>query len=109
MAAVGGSGLGYKPSPELAQSLDVYVNKHWKYVAVKLAPGAQTQAVLYGDLDPLRLSFNSDRLVYPMSLSHLAKTSQHVHVWVVTAHRGRADGPRRRQDSDTGAIRRTGD
>lgn len=76
---------GYRLSPDLGQSLDGYVKQGWKYVAVKLVP--QAGPVLDGDLDPLHISFDSDRLVYPMYLSRLAKTSQHVHVWVVAAHR----------------------
>jgi len=78
---------GYRLSPELAQTLGVYVKQRWKYVAVKLAPQSQARAVLNGELDPLHLSFDSDRLVYPMYISNLAKTPQHVHVWVVAPHR----------------------
>lgn len=87
---------GYNLRPELAQSLDVYVKARWKYVAVKLAP--QTDKTLHGHLDPLRLSFASTRLVYPMSLSRLSTSSQHVRLWVVAPHRVQ------RADPDAGRI-----
>lgn len=76
---------GYQLRPELARSLDVYVKMRWKYVAVKLAP--RSEQALNGHLDPLHLSFASDRLVYPMSISHQATSPQFVHLWVVAPHR----------------------
>lgn len=82
---------GYRLRPELAGTLQVYVAQHWKYVAVKLAPKAASS--LRGQLDPLQVSFASPRLVYPMYLSHLAATTQHVHLWVVAPHEVRRVDP----------------
>ncbi|MBT2443316.1 DUF2330 domain-containing protein [Streptomyces sp. ISL-36] len=45
------------------------------------------RAVLRGDLDPLRISFASDRLVYPMRLSRLAPTPQSLGLYVLADHR----------------------
>ncbi|WP_330477596.1 DUF2330 domain-containing protein [Streptomyces platensis] len=42
---------------------------------------------LTGTLEPLRLSFASDRLVYPMRLSRLAKTPQSLGLYVLAPHR----------------------
>jgi hypothetical protein len=43
--------------------------------------------VLRGTLDPLRLSFASDRLIYPMRLSRLATMSQSLGLFVLAPHR----------------------
>ena len=42
---------------------------------------------LTGDLQPLRLSFTSDEVVYPMRLSRSAKTPQSVDLYVLADHR----------------------
>lgn len=55
-------------------------------MAIRLAP-ADGDSVLGGALDPLHLTFASDRLVYPMRLSKLARTEQHLRLYVLAAHR----------------------
>lgn len=55
-------------------------------MAVRLAPRQQGK-VLRGDLDPLRIRFESDRLVYPMRLSRMAKTPQSLGLYVLADHR----------------------
>lgn len=42
---------------------------------------------LSGQLDPVRLDFTSDRLVYPMRMSAAAKDTQHVVVYTLGRHR----------------------
>ncbi|MET8515826.1 DUF2330 domain-containing protein [Streptomyces sp. NPDC005077] len=44
-------------------------------------------ALLLGELDPLRLSFAGARLVHPMRLSKLASTPQPLGLYVLAAHR----------------------
>lgn len=44
-------------------------------------------ALLSGTLEPLRLRFASDRLVYPMRLSELAATPQTLDLYVLADHR----------------------
>lgn len=63
-----------------------YVDQKWEYVAVRLVPREQG-ATLGGELDPLRISFASDRLVYPMRLSRLAKSAQALGLYVLADHR----------------------
>ncbi|MGW6973107.1 DUF2330 domain-containing protein [Streptomyces sp. NPDC054952] len=70
----------------LASELKPYVDRKWEYVAVRLAPREQG-ATLGGELDPLRISFASDRLVYPMRLSRLAKSAQALGLYVLADHR----------------------
>jgi hypothetical protein len=79
------SANGYRLSPELDKELGPYVARGWKYVAVKLQPRAN--AALTGALAPLRVSFSTDELVYPMRLSRLADNVQSLHLYVLGAHR----------------------
>lgn len=77
---------GFELPGGLARELRPYVEQKWEYVAVRLAP-REKGAVLHGTLDPLRLSFASDRLIYPMRLSRLAKSSQSLGLFVLAPHR----------------------
>ncbi|MGY0058566.1 DUF2330 domain-containing protein [Streptomyces sp. LZ34] len=84
---------GFQLPDRLAEGLKPYVRAKWEYVAVRLAPAAADgrgeggKAVLGGTLDPLRLTFDSARLVYPMRLSRLAKTPQNLELYVLAPHR----------------------
>ncbi|MFD7233039.1 DUF2330 domain-containing protein [Streptomyces sp. NPDC059881] len=77
---------GFELPDRLAPELAPYVEQKWEYVAVRLAPD-RTDAVLAGTLDPLRIRFASDRLVYPMRLSRLAREPQSLGLYVVAPHR----------------------
>ncbi|GAB7108062.1 hypothetical protein JCM4814A_63760 [Streptomyces phaeofaciens JCM 4814] len=70
----------------LENALQPYVDRRWEYVAVRLAPAADG-VPLTGELEPLHLTFASDRLVYPMRLSRLAHTPQSLGLYVLAAHR----------------------
>ncbi|MER7789454.1 DUF2330 domain-containing protein [Streptomyces sp. NPDC097640] len=84
---------GFELPDRLAEGLKPYVRAKWEYVAVRLAPavagdkGDGAKEVLGGTLDPLRLTFDSSRLVYPMRLSRLAKTPQALELYVLAPHR----------------------
>lgn len=77
---------GFELPADLATGLQPYVDQEWEYVAVRLAP-EDKGATLGGTLDPLRLSFESDRLVYPMRLSRLADQPQSLGLYVLADHR----------------------
>ncbi|WP_330334865.1 DUF2330 domain-containing protein [Streptomyces sp. NBC_00536] len=77
---------GFELPDGLATELKPYVDQKWEYVAVRLAP-KDPGRTLAGDLDPLRIRFASDRLVYPMRLSRLAKTPQSLGLYVLADHR----------------------
>ena len=77
---------GFQLPDRLDNALRPYVDQGWEYVAIRLAP-ADADSVLGGALDPLHLTFASDRLVYPMRLSKLARTEQHLRLYVLAAHR----------------------
>jgi hypothetical protein len=75
------------PRPDgLDANLAPYIADHWEIVAIQLAP-AQAGESLSGDLQPLRLSFTSDKLVYPMRLSRSATTPQTVDLYDLADHR----------------------
>ncbi|KOV01669.1 MULTISPECIES: DUF2330 domain-containing protein [Streptomyces] len=79
---------GFKLPDRLATEVKPYVDQRWEYVAIRLAPrdGGKGK-VLRGDLDPLKIRFDSDRLVYPMRLSRMAKTPQSLGLYVLADHR----------------------
>ncbi|MET9608185.1 DUF2330 domain-containing protein [Streptomyces sp. NPDC006512] len=77
---------GFELPDRLATEVKPYVDQRWEYVAVRLAP-KEPGRTLRGDLDPLRISFDSDRLVYPMRLSRMARTPQSLGLYVLAAHR----------------------
>ncbi|MFD7839128.1 DUF2330 domain-containing protein [Streptomyces sp. NPDC059761] len=77
---------GFKLPDGLAAELKPYVDQKWEYVAVRLAPRQQGKP-LTGTLDPLKIRFDSDRLVYPMRLSRLAKTPQSLGLYILADHR----------------------
>ena len=59
------------------------MSERWSFVAIKLtSPNA-----LSGLLDPIRLEFDSDTLVYPMRMSVAATGTQMVDLYVLTDHR----------------------
>ncbi|MFD6973675.1 DUF2330 domain-containing protein [Streptomyces sp. NPDC059949] len=77
---------GFTLPDRLAAEVKPYVDQKWEYVAVRLAP-RQEGKVLRGDLDPLKIRFESERLVYPMRLSRMAKTPQSLGLYVLADHR----------------------
>ncbi|UXY27291.1 DUF2330 domain-containing protein [Streptomyces sp. HUAS TT20] len=77
---------GFTFPPRLSDALQPYVDRHWEYVAVRLAPET-AGASLSGALDPIHLTFATDEPVYPMRLSRLARTPQSLGLYVLAAHR----------------------
>jgi len=76
---------GYTLSDGLASAFEPYIAQGWFYVAVKLSPGAGD--VLTGELDPLHVTFASDKLVYPMRGSANASEPESVILYVLADHR----------------------
>ncbi len=80
------AGNGYNLAPEVAAALEPYVEQNWYYIAVRLSPGAN-ETDLSGSLDPLWITFDYDRIVYPMRLSALARDSLTVFMYILADHR----------------------
>jgi hypothetical protein len=79
---------GYEIRDEIAEGLDDYVARGWYFVALKLT----SDVPLEGGLDPIRFTFDSDELVYPMALSKVATTTQKARLYVFQDHRARIAG-----------------
>ncbi|MFD3333335.1 DUF2330 domain-containing protein [Streptomyces sp. NPDC058700] len=77
---------GFELPDRLTGALQPYVDRKWEYVAVRLAP-EEKDAVLGGELTPLRITFASPELVYPMRLSRLAATAQTLGLYILADHR----------------------
>lgn len=74
---------GYAIKPTVLEALNPYVRDGWAFVALRLT----STAPIVGGLDPVRLTFASPNLVYPMRLSVAATTAQHVTVFTLADHR----------------------
>jgi hypothetical protein len=79
---------GYAIRDEIADGLQEYVDKGWYFVALKLT----SEIPLDGMLDPVRFTFDSDELVYPMALSKRATDVQQARLYVFQDHRARIGG-----------------
>lgn len=77
---------GYVVPAGLADNLTPYLSEKWEIVAVKLAPKDANDR-MSGQTPPLRLTFASPRIVYPMRLSKGASTTQTVTVYVAAPYR----------------------
>jgi hypothetical protein len=73
----------YALSPAVTGLLGGYVDRGWYFVALKLTG----ETPLDGGLDPLRFTFASDELVYPLELSRAAVSPQTVRLFVFDDHR----------------------
>jgi hypothetical protein len=74
---------GFAMSDAVLGQLGGYVERHWDFVALKLTGAAP----LDGQLDPIRMTFASDELVYPMAMSRAATDVQSVKLYVLDDHR----------------------
>jgi hypothetical protein len=70
--------------------LDAYVEEGWYFVATRVLPGET--ANLEGDVQPLWLSFDTERPVYPMRLTSLVDNYMDVLIYVLAAHRMEVKG-----------------
>jgi hypothetical protein len=77
---------GFPHPDDLDENLAPYISDRWEIVAIQLVPADNGQT-LTGDLQPLRLSFSSDTVVYPMRLSRSATTAQTVDLYLLADHR----------------------
>lgn len=84
---------GYSIQPAVSDALGPYVHDGWAFVAMRLT----STAPIVGGLDPVRLTFRSSQLVYPMRLSVAAPGLQRVTIFALADHR------QQRVDADASA------
>ncbi len=74
---------GYALPEAVSAQLGPYVDEGWSFVALKLT----SDEPFDGDLDPIRFTFETDELVYPMRMSAAATTAQTVRLYLPGDHR----------------------
>ncbi len=76
---------GYKFSDATAKILQPYVDQGWYYIAARISPNKVDQ--VKGELDPLWMTFKSNRVVYPMRPSALSRVPEAVYLYILADHR----------------------
>ncbi len=76
---------GYKLPDTASKVLQPYVDQGWYYIAARLSPGIADEVA--GELDPLWMTFKSDRVVYPMRPTALARNPESVYLYILADHR----------------------
>jgi hypothetical protein len=84
---------GYSTKPAVSDALGPYVRDGWSFVAMRLT----SSSPIVGGLNPVRVTFQSSRLVYPMRLSVAAPSPQQLTVFTLSDHR------QQRTDADASA------
>jgi len=84
---------GYSIRPAVSDALGPYVRDGWSFVAIRLT----SSTPLVGGLNPVRMTFQSSQLIYPMRLSVAAPNPQQVTVFTLSDHR------QQRTDTDASA------
>jgi hypothetical protein len=74
---------GYAIRSEVSAALGPYIRDGWSFVAMRLT----STSPIVGGLKPVRLTFQSTRLVYPMRLSVAATGLQQVTIFTLSEHR----------------------
>lgn len=77
---------GFEMDEGVTALMQPYVEGNWTFVAVRMSPDVAGEE-LGGDLQPLTISFDSDKLVYPMRASANAENSQTLYLYVLADHR----------------------
>ncbi len=93
----------FEISDKLTDALSSYVELGWSFTAVRLTASAP----LSGRLDPVRLTFATDRLVYPMRLAQLDPGQRDVRVYVFDSQRAaltQANAPTRELDAEVSVL-----
>jgi hypothetical protein len=84
---------GYAIRPAVSDALGPYVRDGWSFVAIRLT----SSDPIVGGLNPVRMTFPSTQLVYPMRLSVAATSPQQVTIFTLSDHR------QQRTDADAAA------
>jgi hypothetical protein len=74
---------GFVVSAETSASLGQYVAQNWSFVAIKVA----AEPTLTGTVDPIRVSFATPSLVYPVGMSRADATGRSMRLYVLGENR----------------------
>ncbi|MBL7062020.1 MAG: DUF2330 domain-containing protein [Dehalococcoidia bacterium] len=71
--------------PEAGKEIvDNYINEEWYFVATKINTGEEAEGLAEGTIEPLRISFDSDEIVYPLRITSLSSKGCEVLLYVFT-------------------------
>ena len=74
----------YRVRDEVVEATQPYLDEGWVIAAIQLEPGERG---LRGNLQPIRATFETDEMVYPMRLQALADRSMPLRVYSLAEHR----------------------
>lgn len=75
----------YRVRDNIVEATQPYLDEGWVIAAIQLTPGAE--GTLEGDLQPIRATFPSDEMVYPMRLQAQASESMPLRIYSLSEHR----------------------
>ena len=74
--------------PENGQEIiDHYIAKEWYFVAIKINPGEEAEGLAEGTIQPLKLSFNTDTMLYPLKITSLSSRKCEVLLYIIADQR----------------------
>lgn len=74
---------GYGVTDAMASAIKTYSDYGWAFTLISL----NSTDVIDGHIDPIRLTFDTNRLVYPMRLARSESTPQNVRIYLFDDHR----------------------
>jgi len=75
---------GYSFREEGGDILDDYIAKEWYFVATRINTGEEATGLATGTIEPLKLSFESDEIIYPLRITSLSSETAEVLLYVFT-------------------------
>lgn len=74
--------------PEDGQEIvDHYIAKEWYFVAIKINPGEEAEGLAEGTIQPLKLSFDTDTILYPLEITSLSSRKCEVLLYIIADQR----------------------
>ena len=78
---------GYSFPEEGEKILDDYITKEWYFVATRINTGEEATGLAAGTIEPLKLSFESDEIIYPLRITSLSSKASEVLLYVFADHK----------------------
>lgn len=75
----------YRVRDNIVEATQPYLDEGWVIAAIQLTPGAESG--FSGDLQPVRATFPSEEMVYPMRLQAEASEEMPLRIYTLTEHR----------------------
>ncbi len=94
---------GYSLSEAVTKSLSSYIERGWSFTVLKLTD----DAAISGQLEPIRLTFETPRLIYPTRIAAAATTPQSMRLYVFDTQRvsvAKANSPTVDIDGDVSVV-----